>query len=107
MGLNQDHLDPAESADDRERPDGGAFVAGIVLGVLIGVGVGMLFAPSSGARTRHKLGRRVREMRERAQEGLDDATRGARRDLIRRRRRLRSQLDRLAGEARDKLSDAR
>jgi gas vesicle protein len=100
-----------ESADrDDEDAKGGIrgtanFVAGMVLGALIGAGIAMLVAPAEGSVLRKRLGRQARELGERAREGLDDAAHRARRDLARRRRRLQARLDRLAEEARDSIPD--
>ncbi len=97
-------------AKDEESGGGGVrgaanFVAGMVLGALIGAGIAMLVAPSEGSVLRKRLGRRARELGERAREGLDEAAHRTRRDLARRRRRLQARLDRLADEARESISD--
>lgn len=85
----------------------GAFAAGVVVGALLGAGLALLFAPESGARTRHRLRRGAAALRTRATEGLDEATRRTRKDLVRRRRRLEKQLERLTAEARGRLADLR
>jgi gas vesicle protein len=85
----------------------GAFAAGVVVGALLGAGLALLFAPESGVRTRRRLRRGAEALRERATEGLDEATRRTRKDLIRRRRRLEKQLERLTAEARGRLADLR
>jgi hypothetical protein len=58
---------------------------------------------------RRRLGRRARELGERAREGLregiDEATHRARRGLLRRRKRLEAKLDRLAHDARESFTD--
>ena len=99
----------AERDDERageSRVTGPAhFVAGMVVGALIGAGIAMLVAPAEGSEIRRRLGRSARELGERAKEGLDEAAHRARRDLVRRRRRLQARLDRLAEEARDSISD--
>ncbi len=81
------------------------FVAGMVLGALIGAGIAMLVAPAEGSVLRKRLGRRARELGEQAREGLDEAAHRTRRQLARRRRRLQARLDRLADEARESISD--
>jgi gas vesicle protein len=94
----------AERAEPEHRARGaGGFAAGVLIGALIGAGLALLFAPESGGKIRRRLGRRMRRWRERARNEIDDASRLARRDLTRRRRRLRARLDRLAAEARDTL----
>jgi gas vesicle protein len=81
------------------------FMAGLVIGALIGAGIAILVAPAEGSVLRRRLGKRARELTERAREGFDDAAHRARRDLGRRRRRLQARLDRLAQEARESISD--
>ena len=81
------------------------FLAGMVVGALIGAGIAILVAPAEGSVLRRRLARRARELGERAKEGLDETAHRARRDLARRRRKLQARLDRLADEARDTISD--
>ena len=80
----------------------GAFMAGVVLGALLGAGVALLLAPDAGPRTRRRLGRGVRSLSDRAIEELDDATRDKRRRLRREAGRKRKRLER---RFRDVVSD--
>lgn len=48
------------------------FTAGAVLGAAIGAGAALLFAPESGARTRHNLARRGRHFRTRTADAWED-----------------------------------
>lgn len=48
------------------------FTAGAVLGAAIGAGAALLFAPQSGARTRHKIARRGRHFRTRTADAWED-----------------------------------
>jgi len=41
----------------------GLFTAGIAVGAILGAAVTLLFAPASGGETRHKIARRVRNVR--------------------------------------------
>jgi gas vesicle protein len=97
----------AQEAAPAKAGGSGAFAAGVLVGALLGAGLALLFAPESGARTRRRFRRGALALRERAAEGLDEATRRTRKDLIRRRRRLEKQLERLTSEARDRLADLR
>lgn len=88
---------------DRRGLAGPTFVAGVVVGAFLGACLALLVAPARGRIVRRRLGRRARELAERAGEELreevDDASDRARRDLIRRRRRWKARLDRLTAEA--------
>lgn len=48
------------------------FTAGAILGAVVGAGAALLFAPQSGARTRHDLARRGRHFRTRTGDAWDD-----------------------------------
>ncbi len=58
------------------------FAAGMAVGALLGAGVALLFAPRSGAETRHAIGRRGRVLSRRGHESWEDL-----RDELRRARR--------------------
>jgi gas vesicle protein len=45
---------------------GAAFTLGLMTGALLGVGLGLLFAPKDGAATRRDLARRARELQDEA-----------------------------------------
>jgi gas vesicle protein len=42
----------------------GLFTAGIAVGAILGAAVALLFAPASGGEMRHRIARRVRNVRE-------------------------------------------
>lgn len=52
--------------------DSGTGVKWFVLGALLGAGLGLLFAPQSGERTRRDLAKRARKIRDEAEERWDD-----------------------------------
>lgn len=100
--MTKDKLDPDESPDPPEDTSErrlSGFGAGVVFGVLLGAGLALLFAPDRGEKTRSRLRRRLRRLREQAREGMDRAGSRTREDLIRRRRLIKAQLER----ARDAL----
>jgi gas vesicle protein len=66
----------------------GGFVAGVLFGALLGAGMALLFAPDRGAKVRRRLGHRLHDLREEAADAWDDASRRARKELVRRRKRL-------------------
>jgi gas vesicle protein len=61
--------------------DGGAveFIAGIIVGGLIGAGTALLLAPRSGRHTRRRLRRAAEDLGDRAEEGLQRAADDVRR----------------------------
>lgn len=92
------------SAGQAEREDGtrgepestglGGFAAGVLVGAVLGVGLGILFAPDRGNATRRRLRKRLAQLRERAGDGLETAGKRTRKELARRRRRLEEALER-------------
>ena len=52
---------PAEMVPDWNNI--GLFTAGIAVGAILGAAVALLFAPASGGETRHRIARRVRNVR--------------------------------------------
>lgn len=63
-------------SDEREvtviETDSGSGVRWFLLGAALGAGLGLLFAPQSGERTRRDLARRGRRLQARAEESLDE-----------------------------------
>ena len=60
---------------DTEAGNGGirTFAAGMMIGALVGAGIALLVAPSSGADTRRLIARRARRLAADARERYDDA----------------------------------
>jgi gas vesicle protein len=100
---------PPDQGAGARNLGGTSFVVGVVVGAFIGACIALLVAPARGTVVRRRLGRRARELSERAgegiREGIGDAADRARRDLIRRRRRWQARLDRLAQNARESFTD--
>ena len=93
-----------ESDDDRvvviERGNGASGIGTFLLGLAIGAGAALLFAPASGAETRRRLqdearraGRKVKDMTDEFGEQVTDSV-----------ERTRSQFDEQVGRARDAVS---
>jgi gas vesicle protein len=101
----EDELEAGES--EGAARGAGSFAAGVVVGALIGAGIAILFAPDAGVRTRRRLRRGAEALRARAGAGLDEAAKRTRKDLMKRRRRLEKQLERLTAEARGRIADLR
>jgi gas vesicle protein len=74
----------------------GGFVAGLLLGALVGAGVALLTAPSSGVRTRRKIRRAADGLVDTAQGRWDDATG----ELRTRVGRVRSKVEDVVGDVR-------
>jgi hypothetical protein len=76
--------DLLEATGLRSRPSTGVdVVAGVSLfaaGLLVGAGLGLLFAPSSGERLRADLNEKVTDLRERLENGLSQEDRGTSRE---------------------------
>ncbi|MBI4421668.1 MAG: YtxH domain-containing protein [Gemmatimonadetes bacterium] len=103
--VDEEDLEPEAKPDNEdeeaEEPlDGGGrsgtlgFIAGLVLGALVGAGVALLMAPDRGVVTRKRLTRLARKVRDDARHHLDSWRDDVRRELSRRRRRLRERVER-------------
>jgi gas vesicle protein len=93
-----DENDVAAEEDDLEVEavrgghSGAPFLAGLVLGALLGAGAALLMAPARGEVTRKKLRRRLRAMKDEAADRVETVREAAERELRRQRRRLRRHL---------------
>ncbi len=86
---------------------GAGFLAGIVFGVFLGAGLALLFAPDRGDKTRDRVRRRMRSLREDALESIDQAGNRTREELRRRKRRLRVELERIRKRAKERAREAK
>jgi gas vesicle protein len=73
--LASDAREDREDRMDREGANGGlrTFGAGLLIGALVGAGIALLVAPSSGEETRRMLSRRARRLAADARDRYDDA----------------------------------
>lgn len=67
--------DAREDRMDRGNGSSGVrtFVAGLLIGALVGAGIALLVAPSSGEETRRLIARRARRLAADARERYDEA----------------------------------
>ena len=67
--------DAREDRMDRKGGNGGVrtFAAGLLIGALVGAGIALLVAPSSGEETRRMISRRARRLAADARERYDEA----------------------------------
>lgn len=67
----------------RDHDGTGTFIGGLVVGLALGAAIGVLFAPASGAVTRRRLRRKAEDLREQAEDSLDEVGTRARRAAAR------------------------
>lgn len=93
--------------DDRDvtviETDGGSGFKWFVLGAIVGAGVGMLFAPQSGERTRRDLARRGRKLRSQAREKIEEFAD----DVESRGRQLKESVSEFADDVMEEVSEKR
>jgi hypothetical protein len=59
------------------------FMAGLAVGALIGAGIALLYAPDRGTNTRKRLGRRIRQLRDRSGQTVQELKSALRKELRR------------------------
>jgi gas vesicle protein len=57
------------------------FLVGIAVGALLGAGLALLYAPDRGANTRRRLGRKIRRLRDRSGESVQELKNALRKEL--------------------------
>jgi gas vesicle protein len=108
MNSKEDQVEPVASAEVEETAHGRAgFLAGVIFGAFLGAGLALILAPERGEKTRGRLRRRMRELREGAMESLDEAGSRTRKQLHRRKRRLRAELERIRERAKARAREAK
>jgi len=92
-----------EQPDVIIESDGGAGVKWFLIGALVGAGVAMLYAPQSGERTRRDLARRAKRIRRDVEGKLEEV----RDEVVDRGRRLRDSAQDLAENVKGEVRDGR
>jgi len=93
---DDDGMEEAEAASGGPGPGPSGtlgFIAGLVLGALVGAGTALLMAPERGSVTRRKLKRLVTRVRSDARDRLGDWRDDVKAELKRRRRQIREQIE--------------
>ena len=95
---DDDDLDEDEVVETTESRGGRSgtlsFMAGMVLGALVGAGVALLVAPERGSVTRRRLKKLVGRVGQDARDHLEDWRDDVKAELKRRRRQIREQIER-------------
>jgi hypothetical protein len=95
---DEDDLEDGEEVGETTETGGRSgtlsFMAGMVLGALVGAGVALLMAPERGAITRRRLKKLMGRMRNDAKEKVEDWRDDVKAELKRRRRQIREQIER-------------
>lgn len=80
------HDDFSLDDDFRDEPQEAAhgtrnFLVGLAVGALVGAGIALLYAPDRGENTRRSLGRKIRRLRDRSGESVQDLKAALRKEL--------------------------
>jgi gas vesicle protein len=65
------------NSSDHSNGGGGGFLLGLLTGAVVGVGLGMLFAPKAGSELRSQLSEQASALASQAQEGYRKASQSA------------------------------
>ena len=68
--MDEREKDLDEATLRREGRGTGGFMAGVLLGAVLGAGIALLLAPEAGHHTRRRLGRQLRTLRKDARQKL-------------------------------------
>jgi gas vesicle protein len=97
----------AEVGDTAPAGSGAGFLAGLLFGAFLGAGIALFLATDRGGKSRKRLSRRMRNLREGAMDSLDEAGSRTRKELLRRKKRLRAELERIRERARERAREAK
>jgi len=90
--------------DDRDDDvDGGSGVKWFLAGAILGAGLGLLFAPQAGARTRRDISKRARKLRADAEAQFDELTE----EVEARGKQVKAKVEEWAGDVADEVRDGR
>ena len=90
----EDGEEVVETTESGGRSGTLGFMAGMVLGALVGAGVALLMAPERGAITRKRLRKLMGRVRTDAKGKMEDWRDDVKAELKRRRRQIREQIER-------------
>jgi gas vesicle protein len=74
MAQDMNEYDVSETGDDGTSPDHvwGSILAGAVIGLVVGGGLALLFAPKAGPELRADFGDTVEDLKDKAEQVIDD-----------------------------------
>jgi hypothetical protein len=96
--LEDEDLDDEDLDDFEDYPTTlgvRGFLAGVLVGAVVGAGAALLLAPDRGEVVRKRIGRTWRDLQDDARDQLDDWRGEARREVKKQRRRLRRRLNKV------------
>lgn len=93
-------IDEDEGAEIEAGFRGADFAGGLLLGVMVGAALALLLAPQAGPRTRRNIGRKVRRLRADAEHRLEGAQRDLRKQVKRRKRKIKGKIDKVSKRTR-------
>jgi gas vesicle protein len=103
-----DQSEPRAEVGKRVPGQAGAgFLAGLLFGAFLGAGVALFLATDRGGKSGRQLRRRMRSLREGALDSLDEAGSRTRKELQRRKKRLRAELERIRQRAKERAREAK
>lgn len=97
----------AEYEETRHGHSGAGFLAGLLFGAFLGAGIALVLATDRGGKSGRQLRRRMRSLREGAMDSLDEAGSRTRKELQRRKKLLRAELERIREKARERAREAK
>ena len=83
------------------------FLVGVIFGACLGAGIALVLAPDRGTKIRRRLRRRMQLLREGALDSLDEAGSRTRKELGRRKRRLKAELERIREKVKERAREGR
>ena len=109
MPNEEGQVQPVVSTKDEAVRDHSSvgFLTGLIFGAFLGAGIALILATERGGKSRKRFSRRMRTLREGAMDSFDEAGSRTRKELQRRQRRIRAELERIRERARERARQAK